>query len=277
MIFVSIQPKRIVALLISALLLTACAFASLAEAPFATLTPGKLTIATGEPAWEPWVLNDDPQSGEGFEAALAYAIASKLGFEASDVEWVRTSFEEAIQPGPKSFDFNLQQYSITEERAQVVDFSTAYYKEPRVVVTLKSNPYASADSVAALQDALFGAAMGDIALEYTREAIAPKQEIAVFNDLVAVLQAINAGQIDCAVVGVAEGDYIVSSDQLDGGVILGVIPGSESVTGGLGLLLEKDSPLTAAVSQAIDELTADGTLAALVDQYLKQYAYPELK
>ncbi|MDR1640358.1 MAG: transporter substrate-binding domain-containing protein, partial [Clostridiales bacterium] len=127
------------------------------ETGLQTLTPGKLTIATGQPAWEPWVLNDDPESGEGFEAAVAYAVAGKLGFAKEDVVWVRTSFEAAIQPGLKDFDFNLQQYSITDERKQVVDFSSAYYKEPRVVITRQDGDYASATSIAELKSALFGA------------------------------------------------------------------------------------------------------------------------
>jgi polar amino acid transport system substrate-binding protein len=260
-----------------ALLLT-CSLASVCAAEgLTTITPGKLTIATGEPAWEPWVIDDNPESGEGFEAALAYAVAEKLGFAKEDVVWTRTSFEEAIQPGPKNFDFNLQQYSITEERLNVVDFSTPYYKEPRVIITTKANPFAGATSVEELKEALFGAAFGDIALEYTKQAIQPTQDVAVYNDLVAVLQAINAGQIDAAVVGVAEGDYIIGSGQVDDGVILGRIPGSEDATGGLGLLLEKDSPLTAAVTTAINELTVEGAISELVDKYLGQYAYPALQ
>jgi polar amino acid transport system substrate-binding protein len=241
-----------------------------------TLTEGKLTIATGEPAWEPWVINDAPETGEGFEAAVAYAVAEKLGFSKENVVWVRTSFEEAIQPGPKNFDFNLQQYSITDERKQVVDFSSAYYKEPRVVITSKDNNFAGATSISELKDALFGAASGDISVEYTKTAIQPNNEVAVFNDLVAVLQALNAGQIDATVTGVAEGDYIVSSGQVENGVILGKIPGSEEATGGLGLLLEKDSPLTAPVTAAVDALVADGTIGKLAEQYLQQYNVADL-
>jgi polar amino acid transport system substrate-binding protein len=264
-------------IVLAAVLTLAFALTTAYASELTTVTPGKLTIATGEPAWEPWVIDDKPESGEGFESAVAYAVADKLGFAKEDVVWVRTSFEESIQPGLKSFDFNLQQYSITEERKRVVDFSSAYYKEPRVIVTTKSNPYASVTSVADLKEALFGAAFGDIALDYTKQAIQPTQDVAVFNDLVAVIQAINAGQIDAAVFGVAEADYIVGSGQIEDGVIIGRIPGSEEATGGLGLLLEKDSPLTAAVTKAVDELTEEGVLAALADQYLKQYDVPALQ
>ena len=104
------------------------------------VTPGKITIATGEPAYYPWVIDDAPESGEGFEAAVAYAVAEQLGFDADDVVWVRTSFEEAIAPGPKDFDVNLQQFSITDERKESVDFSSPYYETTQVVVTTAASP-----------------------------------------------------------------------------------------------------------------------------------------
>jgi ABC-type amino acid transport/signal transduction systems, periplasmic component/domain len=103
-----------------------------------TLEDGVLTIATGNPAYYPWVMNDAPESGEGFEAAVAYAIAAAMGFEADQVAWVRTSFDEAIQPGAKNFDFNMQQYSITPERDQMVDFSLPYYTSAMAVLTTES-------------------------------------------------------------------------------------------------------------------------------------------
>ncbi|MDP4634479.1 MAG: transporter substrate-binding domain-containing protein, partial [Pontimonas sp.] len=145
----------------SALLVSLAACSSATEdSASATITEGKLTIATGEPAYYPYVIDDAPDSGEGFEAAVAYAIAEELGYDAADVVWVRTTFEAAIQPGPKDFDFNLQQYTITEERAQNVDFSTPYYSTPQAVITVESSPAASATSIADLQGLLIGAASG---------------------------------------------------------------------------------------------------------------------
>ncbi|MDR0848745.1 MAG: transporter substrate-binding domain-containing protein [Propionibacteriaceae bacterium] len=242
-----------------------------------TITAGKLTIGTGEPAYEPWVLNDDPTTGEGFEAAVAYAVADKLGFAKADVVWVRTTFEEAIQPGPKNFDFNLQQYSITEERTKVVDFSPAYYKVPFVVVTLASNPFASATTVADLKGAKFGCASGDVAYDITRDTFSPTQDVAVFNDLAAVTQALNANQIDAFVIDVPTADYLVGSGEVEDGKIVGAIAGSENRTDGMALLLEKDSPLTSAVTDALNALTADGTIAGLENKWLGQYDVPVLK
>jgi polar amino acid transport system substrate-binding protein len=246
----------------------------------ATVTAGKLTIATGEPAWEPWVKDDAPESGEGFEAAFAYALADKLGFAKEDVVWVRTGFEEAIQPGPKNFDFNLQQFSITEERKEAVDFSSLYYKEPLAVITVKDNAFAGAKTIADLKGALFGAASGDIAYEFTKKAINPSQDVALFNDLAAVIQALSAGQIDAVVVGVTTAFYnvYIDDEQLPDGVIVGRITGSEDAGEGYGLLFEKGSPLVGTVSTAIDALRADGTIDALAEKWLGQYNdVPELK
>ena len=129
------------------------------------ISDGKLTIGTGEPAYYPWVLDDDPESGEGFEAAVAYAVADALGFAADDVVWVRTTFDQAIAPGPKDFDLNLQQFSITEERAENVDFSSPYYETTQVVITVEGSPAASATSIADLQGLLVGDGVGDCRLE----------------------------------------------------------------------------------------------------------------
>jgi polar amino acid transport system substrate-binding protein len=118
-----------------------------------SVTDGKITIGTGEPAYYPWVIDDAPESGEGFEAAIAYAVAEQLGFSADDVVWVRTTFDEAIAPGPKDFDFNLQQFSISAERAEAVDFSSPYYETTQAVITTESSPAAGATSIADLQGA----------------------------------------------------------------------------------------------------------------------------
>ena len=245
-----------------------------------TFTEGKLTVATGEPAWEPWVMNDDPESGEGFEAAVVYAVAEHLGFAKEDVVWVRTPFDAAIAPGPKDYDFNIQQFSITDERKEVVDFSSPYYIEPRVIITMKDGKYAASTDIADFKDALFGAASGDVAIQVTEDFIGPDKDVQVFNNLSDVFAALNAGQIDATVAGLLNARYTVDiSDQLsNGGVINGSIPGSQEFTDGLAFLLEKDSPNTAIFSKAIDELVADGTIQSIIDKWLADYTnVPELK
>jgi polar amino acid transport system substrate-binding protein len=244
-----------------------------------TLTPGKLTVATGDPAWAPWVLNDDPAAGEGYEAALVYKIAEKLGFAPEDVVWTRSDFDAAIQPGPKDFDFNLQQYSITPERKEVVDFSSPYYKEPLVIVMKDSNKFASATTLEELKGAVFGAASGDIATQVTEAKIDPDKEVQLFENLSDVFAALNSGQIDATICGLLTGDYVINieNEQVDGGVIVGSVDGSEDATEGLGLLLQKDSPLTPQVTEAVDALRADGTLDQLKGEWLSNLEFPVLK
>ncbi len=138
-----------------------------------TFAPGKLTVATGEPAFSPWVEDDKPESGKGFEAAVAYAVAKQLGYADADVTWVRTTFDGAIAPGPKKFDFNIQQYTITDERKKAVDFSSSYYDLSQAVVSYKGSPIADVTTVAGLKDAKLGAAIGTTSLKAIEDQIQP--------------------------------------------------------------------------------------------------------
>ena len=131
--------------------------ASCDKATLETKTPGKLVIATGQPAYEPWVKDDAPESGEGFEAAVAYAAAKKLGYDPADVQWARTTFDVAIAPGAKDFDWNIQQFSITEDREKAVDFSSSYYDVNQAIVSYKGSPIADAKTLADLESAKLGA------------------------------------------------------------------------------------------------------------------------
>lgn len=231
------------------------------------VTDGKFTIATGEPAYYPYVIDDAPESGEGFEAAVAYAIAEELGFAPEDVVWVRTGFEEAIAPGPKNFDVNLQQYTITPERAESVDFSSPYYAADQAVITVEGSAADGASSLADLQDLLIGAASGTTSLVALEQLIAPTQGAQVFNSNDDALLALQNGQVDAIVVDVPTA-FFMTGVQLDGGVILGSLPEIEGATDEWGLVLSKDSPLTERVSAAVDALRADGTLDALVEEWL---------
>ena len=139
------------------------------------VTDGKLTIATGEPAYYPWVIDDKPESGEGFESAIAYAVADQLGFDKSDVVWVRSTFEDAIAPGPKDYDFNLQQISITDDRKANIDFSSAYYETTQVVITTNASAAAGAKSLADLKPLLIGAQVGTTSFDAIEQQIAPDQ------------------------------------------------------------------------------------------------------
>ncbi|MBT2500241.1 amino acid ABC transporter substrate-binding protein [Agromyces sp. ISL-38] len=231
------------------------------------VTDGKLTIGTGEPAYSPWVLDDAPESGEGFEAAVAYAVADELGFAADDVVWVRTTFEQAIAPGPKDFDFNLQQFSITDEREQAVDFSSPYYETTQVVITVDGSPAASASSIADLQGLLIGAQTGTTSFDAIESIIAPTAGAQVFNTNDDAKLALQNGTVDAIVVDLPTAFYLTSAE-LDGGKIVGQLPATTGGGDAFGLVLAKDSALTADVTAAVDALRENGTLDALATEWL---------
>ena len=231
-----------------------------------TLTPGKLTIATSEPAYSPWVLDDDPTTGKGFESAVAYAVAEQLGFSKDDVVWVRSPFEAAIAPGPKDWDFNIQQFSITDDRKKAVDFSSPYYTTSQAVVTTEGSKAASATSLADLDGLKIGTSVGSTSYSAAVAQLGEKN-VQVFNSNDDVVAALQAGQIDALVIDLPSAFYLRDA-VLDGGKIVGQL--ADSTEGGdqYGLLLAKDSPLTAPVTAAVDALQADGTLASLEEQWL---------
>ncbi len=232
------------------------------------ITDGKITIGTGEPAYYPWVIDDAPESGEGFEAAIAYAVAEELGFAADDVVWVRTTFDEAIAPGPKDFDFNLQQFSISEERAEAVDFSSPYYETTQAVITTESSPAAGATSIADLQGFLIGAQVGTTSFDAIEQQIQPTAGAQVFNTNDDAKLALESGQVDAIVVDLPTAFYLTGVE-LTGGLIIGQLPKADGKSGDeFGLVLAKDSPLTAEVTAAVDALRDDGTLQAIADEWL---------
>ncbi|RGE23792.1 ABC transporter substrate-binding protein [Leucobacter sp. wl10] len=241
----------------------------------ATITPGKLTIATGQPAYAPWVLNDAPESGEGFEAAVAYAVAEKMGYAQGDVEWVRTSFDSAIAPGPKDFDLNIQQFSVTEDRAKAVDFSSPYYVTSQAVVAASGTPAAEAKSIADLKDVVIGVASGTTSLAVAEAVIAPNQQLQVFNSVDDTVAALQNGTIDALVTDLP-GAFYVRDAQLDDGVIVGQL-GSEQGGDEFAFLLPKGSPLTADVTAAVDALRENGALAELERKWLTDQGAPVLE
>jgi len=238
--------------------------ASCAKADLATVESGKLTIATGEPAYYPWIIDDKPETGNGFEGAVAYAVAKQLGFTNDEVVWVRTTFDSAVTPGAKNFDFNLQQFSITAERSAAVDFSSPYYTAPQAIVSFKSSKIAGKTSIADLKDAKLGAAVGTTSLDAIQNQIGIKPQ--VFNDNAAAVSALKNDQIDGLVVDLPTAFYL-SGVEVTNGLIVGQLPSSGSGDQ-FGLLLSKGSALTSCVSAAVDAITADGTLAAITDKWL---------
>ena len=241
-----------------------------------TLTDGVLTIATGNPAFPPYVIDDAPESGEGFEAAVALAVADELGFEGDDVTWVRTGFDEAIQPGPKSFDFNLQQYSITPDRAAVVSFSDPYYFAAQAILGYGDSPAAAVDNVEGFAELKLGAATGTTSLEYITNVIKPASDPFVFNDNAAAKAALDSKQIDAIVTDLPTALYITGVE-IEGTEVYGQFPVDETYAGDpLGMLFELDNPLVACVNTALANLTANGELAKIEATWMADYTEAEV-
>lgn len=232
-----------------------------------TVATGTLTIATGEPAYSPWVLNDAPEKGEGFEAAVAYAVAKQLGYSNDQVTWIRTTFDSAIAPGPKSFDFNIQQYSITDERKKVVDFSSAYYFSNQSIVSFKGSKIEGITTIADLKakGAVLGAAVASTSLDTIETQFGLKAQ--VFNDNAAGVAALKNGQIDGLVVDLPTAFYL-SAVEVPNGIIVGQVENRDSNDQGAGLLLAKDSPITKCVTAAVDAIRDSGELKEITDKWL---------
>ncbi|MFM1906058.1 MAG: hypothetical protein RIT32_854 [Actinomycetota bacterium] len=273
---------KLIPLLAFALVLSACSSAEETETAtgnestvcsaesLETLTPGTLTIATGEPAYYPWVIDDAPESGEGFEAAVAYAIADELGYDSADVTWVRTSFDAAIAPGPKTFDFNLQQYSITDQRKEVVDFAGPYYQANQAIVSFSGSKLEGLTTIQEVIDsgAKLGAGVGTTSLEVVESTFS--LSASVFNDNAAAVTALKNQQIDGIVMDLPTALY-TAGVELDNGIIVGQVEEIDSADQGFGLLLAKDSPLTDCLNQAIDALRSSGELATITEEWLASY------
>jgi len=240
--------------------------AECSPAQLKTTTPNALTIATSEPAYEPWMVDNDPTNGKGFESAVAYAVADRLGYPKDKVSWKRVGFDEAIAK-QEGWDFDINQFSIDDKRKKVVDFSSGYYDVSQTVITVKGSPLDGATTVAALKKAKLGAMNGTTSLDAVNEVIQPAEKPSVFDDNALAAQAMQSGQIDGLVVDLPTGFYIANA-QLKDGVILGQLPGTANKKEQFGLLLAKGSPVTACATKAVDALRADGTLAKLTKQWL---------
>ncbi len=291
------RPLAVAALATAAIALTACTptdeadtgtdpatSSSESESPAAdectpdsmeTVTAGTLTIATDTPAYEPWFVDNDPTNGEGYESAVAYAIAEQLGYTADQVTWVTVPFNKVVQPGPKDFDFDVNQVSITEARRNAVDFSSGYYDVVQTVITNAGSAIDGATSLAELADAKLGAQVGTTSYTAIIDQIQPSQDPAVFDTNDQAVQALKNGQIDGIVVDLPTA-YFMTAVQLDDGTIVGQLPLEGDEPEQFGAVLGKDSPLTDCISTAVDALRDDGILDQIGQAWLEQQGAPEL-
>ena len=242
--------------------------------PLPTKTEGVLTAATGEPVFPPWMgVGDDnfdvPESQTGFESALVYEIAAEFGLSADQVTWVRTGFDEAIAPGEKDYDFNIQQYSITADRDEVVDFSDGYYQVEQAIIGASDSPAASAGSIEELKGLRLGAAIGTTSLDYIDSVIEPDSDAQVYDDNAAAKAAFDAGQVDGIVFDLPTA-YFITAVEITDASIIGVLPRVGDDPEELGLMFEEGSPLVSCVNEALSTLRSNGTIEALEDEWLNQ-------
>jgi polar amino acid transport system substrate-binding protein len=234
------------------------------------VNPGVLTIASGNPGYAPWVLDNAIEKGKGFEAAVAHEVAKRMGFSGNQIKWVSASFDQSIQPGVKNFDFNLQQFSISADREKVVDFSIPYYTANMAVLvrkhTIEKGAKATLTSVRKL---VWGAVANTTGMPFIKTVITPTTSILLYDDNADAVGALKAKQIDAAVFDLPTALFI-SAVQMDDGVILGQFPAADSTNPDhFGMLLSEGSPLRACVNEALSSMKSDGKLAKIEAQWLQ--------
>jgi polar amino acid transport system substrate-binding protein len=235
---------------------------------------GQLTVGTDNPAFPPWFGGkekspwkvSDPRSGEGFESAVAYAVARKLGFATNEVKWIAVPFNTSFAPGPKKFDFDINEISYTPARAKVVDFSDSYYNVNQAVVGKKGTRIAQAQSSADLQASKLGAQLGTTSYQYIKEFIKPSQQPAVFDTNDAAVAALKNGQIDGLVVDLPTA-FFVTAVQVPNSKIIGQFP-TGNAGERFGMVFQKGNKLVGCINHSLNQLKADGTLQQIQDKWL---------
>jgi polar amino acid transport system substrate-binding protein len=235
------------------------------------VTHGRLTIGTDSPASEPWYKNDDPADGQGYEAAVAYAVAEDLGFRRDEVKWTKVAFNDSYKPGPKKFDFDINQISITADRAKSVTFSDGYYTVNQAVVALDDSPIANLSTIAELRNAKLGAQVGTTGLTFIDQVVRPRSRPVTFSDTDHAKQAMTAHHVDGIVTNLPTAFYLTSA-VIENSRIVGQFEPQGGSTEQFGLLFEKNNPLVGCVNQALTELRSTGELQRLEDTWLAESA-----
>jgi len=242
-----------------------------------TLSEGALTVGTDSPAFDPWFRKDDPTNGQGFESAVAYAVAEQLGFGTDQVEWVTVPFNTSYKPGPKEFDFDINQISITPARAEVVDFSDGYYQAAQAVIALADGPAAGATTLAELADLKLGAQTGTTSLTAIRDVIQPAEDPAVLEDTNIAKQQLLSGQVDAILADLPTAFYITAVE-IPKASIIGQFQPDTGEQEEFGMLFEKGNPLVECVNEALAAMEADGSLDAIEQEWLSDtVGVPELQ
>ncbi len=229
---------------------------------------GTLTIGTDSPAFPPWFVDDDPTNGEGFESAVAYAVAEQLGFSEEQVTWTVQAFNNVIAPGEKDFDFDINQVSISEERDEAVDFSDGYYDVNQAIVGYEDSAAGEATVMDDLTGLKLGAQVGTTSLDFINDVIQPDAEPFVYNDNSAAKAALDAEQVDAIVLDLPTAFY-VSAVEIEGTKVIAQFP-AQGDQEQFGLVFEEGNPLRDCVNAAIAALEEDGTLDDIEQEWLSE-------
>lgn len=229
---------------------------------------GRLTVATDSPAYTPWFAHNQPKNGEGYESAVAYAIAAKLGFKKSQVHWTIESFDSSYAPGPKAFDFDINEITVTAARAAAVTFSEGYYNDREALITVKGQAMVKDHSPSQLKQYKYGDQVGTTSLTYIEDKIEPTQTPSVYSNLNDVASALSNHTIQGFVTDAPTAQYMAASGEVKHGVVVGQFPSNDEV---YGLLFAKGNPLVTCVDKAISSLKANGTLSRLQNRWLGIY------
>jgi polar amino acid transport system substrate-binding protein len=232
-------------------------------------TPGKLTVATDNPVYAPWFISNTPTNGKGYESAVAYAIAKRLGFSSSDVTWVKEPFDSSFAPGPKAFDFDINEVSVTPQRAQAVTFSNSYYPVQQAIVARKGAPIVTKHSPSQLKTYLYGDQIGSTGLSYITTQIQPTKQPKVFDTLAQAGAALESGRIDALITDTPTAQYMAGSQLKHPPTVL--VAQFPTTGEHYGLVFQKGNPLVTCVNKAISDLSSSGQLSALQKRYLGIY------
>jgi polar amino acid transport system substrate-binding protein len=228
---------------------------------------GTLTVATDKPVYPPWFESNDPSNGKGYESAVTYAVAKQLGFSRGQVHWAYEPFNDSYAPGPKKFDFDVNEVSYSAQRATAVTFSDSYYDVQQAIIALKGTPIVAHHAPADLKGYVFGDQIGTTSLAFITSQIQPTHQPKVFQTLNVAKEALQTHQIAALVADTPTAQFI-SSSEIPHSVMVAQFP---STGEHYGLLFRKGNPLVTCVNKALATLKANGTLAALQKQYLRLY------
>jgi polar amino acid transport system substrate-binding protein len=228
-------------------------------------TPGKLTLATDTAARRPW-WSGTPATGQGFESALAYALAKRLGFSKAAVTWTQLSPEQATQPGTKGFDFYVGQVRYAPALDRNIDFSAGYYRIPQALLSRRGYTVAGARTLAQVRPNYIGVVENTASHRYTVRYVKPFNEPVVFSTMENALDRLIRGFLTHGLVVDLPTAYVLRA-RVPNGVIVGQFLNKGS-RDRFALVFEQGSQLRGCVNKALGQLHANGTVTKLRNSWL---------